>query len=1135
MSDGQLDFTLFRSVKLVSLVMTFVLTFSMLVPATIIGADSSERDYYFVQFGECPTRAMLDDIIAGGGVIHQYHHTYRFLVDLETGAKDSVLALPYVSSIEVYGPEDKLGDGLAGLTGRTELRVDLHDNVDPRPVVDRFTGLGAEIVQVNTGKVNYIKCKVDPKYIDTIASIKEVCWIQPENEPQTLLDNIQTPQYQGQDVPQTAFPPFGGDGVLTEVQDNGCQLTHPELTNIVWTDGAVITASHGTCVSGIMFSTGVDPTAQGMQYQGIGAYAQWNTGNYLTIQNLATGNFNEGTSSIPGVAQTNSWWSGDPLDGQYDALSNELDDAANDYPHVLIHWACGNSNSGESEGLLIAESMSKNCISGGAIFHLDSADMSDDNWHSAGSGSTPSRGPAADGRVKPDLCGPFDWIRTADSGSGYTNTFGGTSGATPTIAGSSGLAYDMYQANYFGNNQLHAWPYSCTIKALMIADAQQYPIDNSGVGSRITRNVQGWGTPDMENMYNLGETYHVIEEYPQPLSAGSSWSRTVTVDGTKPLKVTLCWIDPSAPSSTGNGRSLLNNLDLRVTSPLSTVYYGNVGLDNDTWSIGGMGDNRWSIPSYGGHRDDVNNVENVFIQNPFPGVWTIEVLGRSGDMQPGFQDFSVVASGAMDGEPPEVMVVQPNGGEVWNEGDFHDIIWTMSDLEDPTADLRVTIDYSTDGGATYPYNIITDQTGFTSPATYNWQVPNTPTTNARVRVTVQDVLGLSSSDVSNNTFTISADPPVVDVTYPNGGESFMGGGSATITWTASAGSNPLLPNPITIDYSTNGPGGPWTPLAVNEPNDGEWLWDPIPPFDVANCYVRVGAEDTMGFVGIDASDGPFEIDSTAPQPALDPYAEISGTHVMIYWTQSSSADIDHYKVYWSMNNWDATGASYSSFIDTGGPAGSAQHSNVGTLNPNSYYYQIRAYDEVGHETVTTSRQAAKFGSTQSTFTNPSGWFMLGSSLIQSDTSLAHVIQGQGLPGNMDCIRTYDPLTNTWPTTIPGAPAPINTVTDLDEETGFWMHITTSTRFATAGYIADNSIQMQAGWNLVPYPFAQRFMNAAGIDAHLTANCPDYAGMLIADYSQPYHITTPSGSENIFHNQAIWVRVTADTTWTVINY
>jgi hypothetical protein len=207
---------------------------------------------------------------------------------------------------------------------------------------------------------------------------------------------------------------------------------------------------------------------------------------------------------------------------------------------------------------------------------------------------------------------------------------------------------------------------------------------------------------------------------------------------------------------------------------------------------------------------------------------------------------------------------------------------------------------------------------------------------------------------------------------------------------------------------------------------------------------------------------------------------------------------------------------------------------VGSINPNSYFYQVKVFDTLGHQTVTTSVQAAKFGSTQSTLVNPSGWFLLGSSLVQSDTSISHMIQGQGLPTSMDCLRSYDPVAG-WTINIPTVPSQINTLNALTDEMGFWMHVSTNTRFATAGYVWDKAINLRAGWNIVPYPFAQRFLSTSTIDAHLTANCPNYGSMLIADYTQPYHLKVPTGAENIFHNQGFFVYVTSDTVWTVTNY
>jgi hypothetical protein len=127
------------------------------------------------------------------------------------------------------------------------------------------------------------------------------------------------------------------------------------------------------------------------------------------------------------------------------------------------------------------------------------------------------------------------------------------------------------------------------------------------------------------------------------------------------------------------------------------------------------------------------------------------------------------------------------------------------------------------------------------------------------------------------------------------------------------------------------------------------------------------------------------------------------------------------------------------------------------------------------------------------------------------------------------------VNNAWFHWSPVHPPGTNTLTNINAYEGFWAHYALSERFCIAGYIEDANIQLHNGWNLVAYPFAARLTNTATIMAHLTANCPGYNGMLIEDVTLPYHLTTPTGTENIFHNQAFWVHVSADTTWTVLNY
>jgi serine protease AprX len=646
--------------KVVGLIVTVSIATSMLLSAMAIPAqNTNELNYYLVEFTEFPEQWMKNDVVQLGGELLEYRQQNTYLVRIDTSNAAVLVSQPYVAGVSVIRPGMKYDENLESLRGIVNLRVNVYSGSDLDHVIMDMKTFQVEISGVNTVSVNYILCTTDASLIPNIASLKNVSWIQQEFEKQTLMNLISSNTYMGHDTPQANG--FAGAGVMAEVQDNGCDADavvgagngHADLSNVVWTDGGVISGDHGTCTTGIMFGTGAgDSTAEGILPQGTGAFCSWNVNNALSIANLWNGNFNEGSAGMNGIAQTNSWWSGAVMTSYYDSYSNEIDQAAVDYPHVLTHWACGNSNFGVGPSTMSTESVSKNDISGGAIFHMDSATLSDDDWHNNGGGSTPSQGPAADGRQKPDLCGPFDWIHTTDEepggyvGGSYYDNFGGTSGATPNVCGSSCLVYDMYQDNYFDNNPAGNWPYSCTVKALMIANAYQYPIGVNG----IYRGVEGWGTPDLEYMYNLGATYHVIEEYPQALDAGDSWSRGVYSDGVNPLKITLCWIDPAAPSGTGTGRALINNLNLRVVSPGGTVYWGNNGLYADIWSLSGTGANHWYDGAAPGpnYADNLNNVENVFIQTPTSGVWTVEVTGQTGDVSQGPQDFSVVASGAQD-------------------------------------------------------------------------------------------------------------------------------------------------------------------------------------------------------------------------------------------------------------------------------------------------------------------------------------------------------------------------------------------------------------------------------------------------------------------------------------------------------
>jgi hypothetical protein len=122
-----------------------------------------------------------------------------------------------------------------------------------------------------------------------------------------------------------------------------------------------------------------------------------------------------------------------------------------------------------------------------------------------------------------------------------------------------------------------------------------------------------------------------------------------------------------------------------------------------------------------------------------------------------------------------------------------------------------------------------------------------------VYVYVEDDAG-NSADATWS-FTVDTIAPVVEVIQPDGGEELIGEETYEIMWTAEDLN--LAPNPITIEYSTDG-GVTWNLIASNLPNTGSYEWV-VPGVVSDNVFVRVSAADLAGNVGSDTSDAPFSI------------------------------------------------------------------------------------------------------------------------------------------------------------------------------------------------------------------------------------------------------------------------------------
>lgn len=275
---------------------------------------------------------------------------------------------------------------------------------------------------------------------------------------------------------------------------------------------------------------------------------------------------------------------------------------------------------------------------------------------------------------------------------------------------------------------------------------------------------------------------------------------------------------------------------------------------------------------------------------------------------------------------PTISVGAPAGGEVWVAGTRQNITWYAGG---GTGALAVSLDYST-AGPSGPWTAMA--AGETNDGTYDWTVPDAPSANCYVRATVTDAWSppKNASDVSDAPFTIKTAPApiVLTVTAPKGGELWVAGTRQNITWTAAGGNGPLN---VTLEYSMQGTGGPWNPIAANESNDGLYEWT-VPDRPTAQGYIRTTVTDGYSppQTASDVSDAPFTI-RRAPVPIILSLTTPAGGE---NWTAGTLVNI----------TWKAVGGTGTVTLtvdySTAGPAGPWKAVEGGKMNPGGYTWFV---------------------------------------------------------------------------------------------------------------------------------------------------------------------------------------------------
>ncbi|CAG9621573.1 S8 family serine peptidase [Sutcliffiella rhizosphaerae] len=552
------------------------------------------NDLYIVQFDGPILEETKKDLENTGATILDYIPDYAYVVQFKGDLNKASNELKHLQSVDPYLPLYKV-DPLFFENGASKFMKAVAQNIKQQNNEITFNGLDEVIQYALNNDVLYISPKPEYKVMNDVARgiVKA-------------------------DVAQNTHGLYG-QGQIVAVADTGLDTGRNDssmheafrgkitaLYALGRTNNSNDPNGHGTHVAGSVLGNG--PSNKGMAPQANLVFQSiMDSGGGLgglpsNLSTLFSQAYNAGAR-----IHTNSW--GAAVNGAYTTDSRNVDEYVRNNDMAVL-FAAGNE--GPNSGTISAPGTAKNAITVGATENLrPSFGSYADNINHVAQFS--SRGPTRDGRIKPDVMAPGTYILSARSSLAPNSSFwanhdskyaymGGTSMATPIVAGNVA----QLREHFIKNRGITPKP--SLLKAALIAGA-------TDIGLGYPNGNQGWGRVSLDKSIN---TAFVNETTALSTSQKATYSFTATAG--KPLKISLVWSD--APASTTASITLVNDLDLVITAPNGTRYVGN--------DFTAPFDNNW---------DGRNNVENVFINAPQSGTYTIEVQAYNVPVGP--QAFSL--------------------------------------------------------------------------------------------------------------------------------------------------------------------------------------------------------------------------------------------------------------------------------------------------------------------------------------------------------------------------------------------------------------------------------------------------------------------------------------------------------------
>ncbi len=418
---------------------------------------------------------------------------------------------------------------------------------------------------------------------------------------------------------QAAYPAVTGAGVLLSIKEDPFDANDIDFkARVVYNSTFGLTSTqHATTMASLAAGGG----NSGPQSTGVAPRAMLTASSFARLlPDIAD------TLVRLGVATQNHSY-GVGLENYYGIESQAYDDHCRQLFRVLHVFSAGNAGaqtptSGTYAGLAGVANLT-------GQFKLSKNTLSVGELSAAGQvAGISSRGPAHDGRVKPEIVAFGD---------------GGTSEAAALVSGAAVLLQQAYKTANAG-----LLPHAVLVKALLLNSA-------TDVGRPNVDYETGYGSLNaFAALQTLNENRYRFDS----LTQGVTQSFTISVPtNAQAVKVTLVWNDLSA--APGATTALVNDLDLELLDPATLTWLP--WVLNPAPNLATL-----QAPATRG-ADHLNNVELISLSAPAAGSYTVRIKGTT---VTGLQKYAIAYA-----VQTSVAFTNPSTGTVFEPGSSLRIRW----------------------------------------------------------------------------------------------------------------------------------------------------------------------------------------------------------------------------------------------------------------------------------------------------------------------------------------------------------------------------------------------------------------------------------------------------------------------------